>query len=114
MPVKIASFDPISDEEFQALRPKKAGAKDPAMDELLDGVESGQPMRVPLVDGQGARGLRVAISRAATKRGFSVETVEGDGFVAVRKSDEPRGRREKQVPSTEGKRRRGRLPKRRE
>ena len=44
---------------------------------------------VLLVDGQSARGLRVAISRAATSRGMTVETAEGDGFVAVRKVEEP-------------------------
>ena len=113
MPVKIESFDPISDDEFQALRPKKAGSKNPAMDELLAGVEAGQAMRVPLVEGQSARGLRVAISRAATKRGLSVETVEGDGFVAVRKAEEARKRKAAQGSSAEP-RRRGRPPKRRE
>jgi len=110
MPVRIASFDPVTDEEFQALRPSKAGSKNPAMDELLDGVESGQPMRVPVVEGQSARGLRVAISRAATKRGFSVETVEGGGFVAVRKADQPRKGKVAKGPSGQP-RRRGRPPK---
>ncbi len=113
MPVKIGSFDPMSEEEFQALRPKKTGSRNPAMDELLAQVESGQPIRVPLVEGQSARGLRVAISRAATKRGVTVETVEGDGFVAVRKADEPK--RRKAVQGSSGvPRRRGRPPKRRE
>jgi hypothetical protein len=66
------------------------------------------------VEGQSARGLRTAISRAATSRGLTVETVEGDGFVAVRKSDEPRSRKGKQAPATDGQRRRGRPPKRRD
>jgi hypothetical protein len=43
-----------------------------------------------------------------------VETVEGEGFVAVRKSDEPRTRKGKQTSSGSGQRRRGRPPKRRE
>jgi hypothetical protein len=43
-----------------------------------------------------------------------METVEGDGFVAVRKSDEPRTRKGKQAPAQDGQRRRGRPPKRRE
>jgi hypothetical protein len=77
-------------------------------------VATGQPVRVPLVEGQSARGLRTAISRAATSRGLSVETVEGDGFVAVRKAEEPRSRRGKQAPATDGQRRRGRPPKQRE
>jgi hypothetical protein len=40
-----------------------------------------------------------------------VETVEGDGFVAVRKVDAPRARKGKQAPSADGPRRRGRPPK---
>jgi hypothetical protein len=71
-------------------------------------------VRVSLVEGQSARGLRTTISRAATSRGLSVETVEGDGFVAVRKTDEPRTRKGKRAPSPEGQRRRGRPPKRQE
>jgi hypothetical protein len=62
-------------------------------------------VRVPLVDGQSARGLPTAISRAATSRGLSVETVEGEGFVAVRKADEPRARKQTQQTAEPGKRR---------
>jgi hypothetical protein len=68
---------------------------------------------VPLVEGQSARGLRVAISRAATSRGLSVETLEGEGFVAVRKADKPPMRKSGQGASETGKRR-GRPPKRQE
>src|SRR5215207_4381705 len=97
MPVKIKSFEPLSEQEFTALRQQKARKTDPAMAALLAEVATGQPVRVPLVEGQGARGLRAAISRAATSRGMTVETVEGDGFVAVRKTDEPPTRRGKQA-----------------
>ena len=114
MPVKIGSFEPLSEEEFTALRQQKARKTDPAMVALLAEVDAGRPVRVPLVEGQSARGLRTAISRAAGSRGLSVETVEGEGFVAVRKSDEPRTRKGRQAPSTEGQRRRGRPPKRQE
>jgi hypothetical protein len=62
-------------------------------------------VRVSLVEGQSARGLRTAISRAATNRGLSVETVEGEGFVAVRKVVEPRTRKGKQAPAQDGQRR---------
>ena len=72
---------------------------------LLAEVATGQPVRVPLVDGQSARGLRTAISRAATSRGMTVETLEGDGFVAVRKVDEPRARKQTQQTAEPGKRR---------
>src|SRR5215203_1072570 len=105
MPVKINSFEPLSENEFNALRQQKALKTDPAMVALLDEVVTGRPVRVPLVDGQSARGLRVAISRAATSRGMSVETLEGEGFVAVRKADKPSVRKSGQASSEPGKRR---------
>jgi hypothetical protein len=114
MPVKIGTFGPLSEAEFTELQRQKARKADPAMAALLDEIATGRPVRVPLVEGQGARGLRVAISRAATSRGLTVETVEGDGFVAVRKSDEPRSRKGKQSTPAEGQKRRGRPPKRQE
>jgi hypothetical protein len=114
MPVKIGTFGPLSEAEFTELRQQKARKTDPAMAALLAEVATGQPVRVPLVEGQSARGLRTAISRAAGSRGMSVETVEGNGFVAVRKADEPRTRKGKQAPPQDGQRRRGRPPKRRE
>jgi len=104
----------LSEDEFQALRQQKTRKTDPAMVALLAEVESGRPVRVPLVEGQSARGLRTAISRAATSRGLNVETVEGEGFVAVRKSDEPRSRKGKPTSTQDGQRRRGRPPKRRD
>lgn len=113
MPVKIESFAPLSEDEFAALQQRhKTRKTNPALAELLDRVEAGQPMRVPLVEGQSARGLRTAISRAATSRGLTVETVEGDGFVAVRKADEPRKRKATQGSAEDGPRRRGRPAKR--
>jgi hypothetical protein len=62
----------------------------------------------------GQHGLRTAISRAATSRGLTVETIAGDGFVAVRKTNEPRTPKGKPASSADGQRRRGRPPKRRE
>ena len=100
MPVKIGTFGPMSEAEFTALRQQKARKADPAMAALLDEIATGRPVRVPLVEGQGARGLRTAISRAAASRGLSVETVEGEGFVAVRKVDEPRARKGASSPGT--------------
>ena len=68
MPVKIGTFGPMSEAEFTALRQQKARKTDPAMAALLAEIESGRPVRVPLVEGQSARGLRTAISRVATSR----------------------------------------------
>ena len=103
----------MSEEEFTALQQQKARKTDPAMAALLAEIDTGQPVRVPLVEGQSARGLRTAISRAAASRGMSVETVEGEGFVAVRKADEPRVRKTKKHASGRAARR-GRPPKRQE
>src|SRR5919112_1348677 len=114
MPVKIGTFGPLSETEFTELRQQKARKTDPAMVALLAEIATGSPVRVSLVEGQSARGLRTAISRAAGSRGLTVETIEGEGFVAVRITDEPRTRRGKQASSLEGHRRRGRPPKRRE
>jgi hypothetical protein len=95
----------MSEEEFDALRRQKARKANPVMAQLLDEVERGSPIRVPLAAGQTARGLRVAIARAASSRGLSVETMEGAGFVAVRKSTAPRVQKS---ASANGQRRRGR------
>jgi hypothetical protein len=113
MPVKIGSFEPLSEEEFAALRQQKGRKTDPAMVALLDEIATGRPVRVPLVGEQSARGLRTAIARAASSRGLSVETLEGDGFVAVRKAEKPHIWKTTQASSGQGKRR-GRPPKRQE
>ncbi len=105
MPVKISSFEPLSEEEFAALRQQKGRKTDPAMVALLTEVAAGRPVRVPLVEGQSARGLRTAIARAASSRGFSVETLEGEGFVAVRTVGAPRARKPTQQTVESGKRR---------
>ena len=109
MPVRIGAIEEITQEEFQALRRTKATRGNPEMLELLQRVQAGQAVRVPLEGGQSARGLRVAISRAAKQLGLSVETIEGDGFVAVSKAPDgapSRGRRA--APSGNGRRTRGR------
>jgi hypothetical protein len=105
MPVKIESFSPLSEEDFTELRQQKARKTDPASAALLAEVATGRPVRVPLVEGQSARGLRTAISRTASSRGMTIETLEGDGFVAVRKVDGPRARKPAQQSPEPGKRR---------
>lgn len=83
------------------------------MIDIFNEVEAGKVIWVPLGSEQSARGLRVAISRVATSRGLSVETVAGDGFVDVRKVHEPRIKKQALGMSERGKRR-GRPPKQRE
>src|SRR5688500_3774501 len=77
-------------------------------------MRSRNRIHASLVEGQSARSLCTAISRAAIGRGLTVETVAGEGFVAVRKADEPRPRKGKQPSSGAWQRRRGRPPTRRE
>ncbi len=109
MPVTIGPIEDMTEEEFARLqRDKRARTANPMMEELLDRVESGRPQRVPLGEDQSARGLRVSIARAAGRRGLSVETVEGNGFVAVRRADRPSPAKPKRQPAADGRRRRGR------
>ena len=109
MPVRIGRVEEMSEEEFGRLRrAKRARAANPQLEELLDRVASGQPLRVPLEPGQNARGLRVAIARAASRRGLKVETVEGEGFVAVRRADWSSRDKPRRQPAADGRRTRGR------
>ena len=118
MPVKIANFRPTSMERVEELRRSKLRRSgDPGMAELLDNVESGVPQEVPVEGDQRPKGVRIAISRAANRRGLSVEMfgssdAEGNPVVVVVKGDPvAQARQASQAqPSGDG-RRRGR-PKR--
>ena len=87
--VKMGGFTPVAEADFVELSQPPARNVDPAMSSLLEAIGTGRPVRVPLVDGQCSRDLRVAISRAAGRRGMRVVTLEGEGFVAVRKAEAP-------------------------
>jgi hypothetical protein len=92
MPVTIDSFAVMPEDEFEKLRQRSMRTTHPALDALLTQVDAGQTMRVALVDGQSARGLRTAISRVASSRGIAVETVTGDSIVAAKKVNQPKPR----------------------
>ena len=49
MPLKIGSFEPLSEDECTALRQQKARKLDPAMAALLAEIATGQPVRVSIV-----------------------------------------------------------------
>jgi hypothetical protein len=94
MPVKISSFHPTTPERVEALRQRSVRRGDPVMHALLTAVEAGQPQEIPLDEDQSARGLRIAIARAAGTRGFAVDTYEsederGQPVVIVVKADRP-------------------------
>ncbi len=91
MPVRIERLEEMSEEEFDRLRRSRSGrAADPMMEEMLDRLEAGERVRVPVAAEQSARGLRVAVGRKASQRGMKVEAVEGDGFVGFRWHASPR------------------------
>jgi hypothetical protein len=81
---------------------------DPVMVRLLTKVETGHPIRIALVEGQSAGGLRTTISRSAGNRGISVATVAGEGFVGVKKVDQPRRPKSRQPAPGPGQGRPGR------
>ena len=93
MPVKIGRFQPTSMERVEELRRGKVRrAGDPGMAELLDAVESGEPQEVPVEGEQTPKGMRIAIARAAGRRGLTVEMFEsnddrGNPVVIVVKSE---------------------------
>ncbi len=112
MPVRIDRLEEMSEEEFDRLRRARPGrVTDPIMEELLDRLEAGERVRVPVAAEQSVRGLRVAVGWRASQRGMKVEAVEGDGFVGFRRADAPALQQGKRQPVAEGQRKRGR-PKR--
>ena len=97
MTVKIGRFKPTSMERVEELRRGKARrAGDPGMAELLDAVESGEPQEVPVEGEQTPKGMRIAIARAAGRRGLAVEMFEsndarGNPVVVVVKREQAAG-----------------------
>ena len=80
------------------------------MEELLARLAAGEAVRVPRAPNQSVRGLRVAIGRRASQRGMRVESVEGEGFLGVRRLPDPAGRSPRQNASGNGRRRRAAPP----
>ena len=102
----------MSEEEFERLRRARSGrAVDPPVEKLLDRIEAGEIVRVPVAPDQSVRGLRVSVGRRASQRGMKVDAVEGDGFVGFRRAEAPVPKQGKRQPPEEGPRKRGR-PKR--
>ncbi len=110
MPVKIGNFRPTSMERVEELRSSKVRQSgDPGMAKLLDNVESGVPQEVPVAGDQTPKGMRIAIARAAKRRGLTVEMFEandeqGSPVVVVVKS-EPAVKPQQGQPSGHGRRR---------
>ncbi len=105
MPVKVGSFKPTSMERVAELRRAKTRRSgDPGMAELMDALESGEPQEVPVGSEQTPKGMRIAIARAANRRGLAIEMFEdsneqGAPVVVVVKS-EPAASLQKTGPAT--------------
>ncbi len=110
MPVKIGNFRPTSMERVEELRRSKVRrGDDPGMAELLDNVESGVPQEVPVAGDQRPKGMRIAIARAAKRRGLAVEMFEANdeqgGPVVVVVKSAPAVKPPQVQPSGNGRRR---------
>jgi hypothetical protein len=106
MPIQINEFHEMTLEEFEQLpEPKPQVKEDPVWTSLLDRVENGGIVRIPVGETE-VRGLRLAMGRRAAKRGFKVTLRYGDGFLAVRKSGEAAVATAPKEPPTNGRRKR--------
>ena len=115
MPVKIGRFQPTTMERVEELRRSKVRrAGDPGMAELLDAVESGEPQEVPVEGEQTPKGMRIAIARAAGRRGIAIEMFESNDaqghpvVVVVKREPAPDQQRATHARSEGNGRRKGR------
>ena len=77
-------------EQFASIpsgKPKKG--PDPRITAVLDEIDSGSIKEIRVPDEAQMRGVRVALGRAASQRGFKLEYRLDGPVMYVRKSDEP-------------------------
>ena len=102
----MVDYSVITEEEWDALAPVK---QPDTWDQLLDELEQGRIVRLPVADEKALRGTRLTLGRRAAKRGFKVDIRTQDTTLAVRKREEAATPpREEAAPAP---RRRGRSPK---
>jgi hypothetical protein len=87
--MRFGRIEPMSEQEFDALRRGAPDEADPQAAAVLAWLESGGPFRVTVEPEQHSRDVAREIARLASRHGIHVATVAGDGFVAVRKIDAP-------------------------
>jgi hypothetical protein len=90
MPTEIADFSEISPEAFEAMLRESRKASPsylhPSMIALMTALaESEQPLLVKLRETQVPRSVRSAIMNVARHRGLKVQSISGEGYVAVRR-----------------------------
>jgi len=90
MPTEIEGFDEITQDDFERmLREARKSAPSylhPSMVALMQALsESDQPLLIKLKETQLPRSVRSAIMNVSRHRGLKVQSVSGEGFVAVRR-----------------------------
>ena len=103
----MVDYSVITEEEWDALTPVKPPD---AWDQLLDELEQGRIVRLPVADEKALRGTRLTLGRRAAKRGVKVDIRTQDNTIAVRRRAEPPTPPEV-AETAPAPRRRGRRPK---
>jgi len=98
-------------EQFESIPTRQSGkGPDPRILVLLDEIEAGKIKEIRVPDEAQMRGLRVALGRVASQRGFRLEYRSDGPVVYIRKSDQPVNPKpaSPQAASGNGRRTRGR------
>src|SRR4051812_43223252 len=76
-------------EQFESIPARQAGkGPNPRIMALLDDIEAGKVKEICLPDESQLRGLRVALGRAASQRGFRLEYRSDGPLIYIRKSEQ--------------------------
>jgi len=79
----------MSQDEFDALPESDRRAKRNEMWEpIMDALEAGKSLKIDVVDELQARHRSRSVIRRGQLRGYRVEVRKGDGFLAVRKTED--------------------------
>ena len=86
MPVKHSKISQADFSKFPGPTPKKTTSD---WDPVLDEIENGDVISIPIKDDSELRGFRIGIARRAASRQLKLEFRATDKALAVRKSDQP-------------------------
>jgi hypothetical protein len=81
-------YDVISQLDWDAV-PAKQPKPPSEWEPILDDLENGKIVRLPLIDERDRRGKRLALGRRAAGRGFKVEMRTTESHLLARRSDTP-------------------------
>lgn len=83
------SWKPISDDDFDALPlPDGRKTRNEFWKPIMETIESGTSVRIDVDNEQDGRHKRRSVVRRGLLRGFRVDVRNGDGYLAVRKTEE--------------------------